>query len=95
MKTISKENQKAKCTAIAEHGRISLIIQKGEVGYGEFAKVLNNIEKNSYISWYGDVEDESGKEQSGLVITSKPMSKPNYTKRRRWIRRIFKGIRQH
>ena len=61
---------KSKCIAIAEYGRINLIIQKGENGYKEFAKVLNNIDKHGGItmSWYGDVEDENGKEQSGLVI---------------------------
>ena len=63
--------KKNKCIAIAECGRINLIIQKGEEGYKEFAKVLNNIEKHGGItmSWYGDVEDENGKEQTGLVIT--------------------------
>ncbi len=63
----------AKCMARAKHGRIELIIRKGEVGYKEFAKVLNVVEENGFMSWYGDVINTEGKEQSGLIITSKPI----------------------
>ncbi len=61
-----------KCMAIAEHGRINLIIRKGEKGYKGFSKVLDKIEKNGIMSWYGDVRNEDGKEQCGLIITSTP-----------------------
>lgn len=62
---------KGKCMAIAQHGRINLIIAKGEKGYAEFKKVLEQIEKNGLMTWYGDVTDENGKDRSGLIITSK------------------------
>lgn len=61
----------AKCIAIVKHGRINLIIRKGEKGYEEFVKVLNKVEKKGLFSWYGDVTDENDKEQSGLIITHK------------------------
>lgn len=60
----------AKCMARTKHGRIELIIRKNEVGYKEFAKVLNSIKKDGCMSWYGDVVNTEGKEQCGLVITS-------------------------
>jgi len=60
------------CTAVVEGDRIQLIIRTGENGYSEFAGVLNAIEKNGCMSWYGDVTDAVGKEQSGLVITTPP-----------------------
>ena len=60
----------AKCTAIASNGRMSLVIRKNDEGYEEFVKVLEAIAKDRIFSWYGDVEDENGKEQNGLVITS-------------------------
>lgn len=62
---------KARCIAIAEHGRINLIISKHEKGYDEFKKVLDDIEKKGIFSWYGDVEDLNGNERSGLVMTIK------------------------
>ena len=72
-----------KCTAICKHGRINLIIKKGEKGYKDFAKVLNNIEKKGFFSWYGDVVNEQGKEQSGLIVTSNYISeKPAKRKKR-------------
>jgi len=60
---------KAVCIAIAEYGRINLIIQKNQKGYNKFAKVLSQIEIDGFQSWYGDVRDEDEKEQSGLIIT--------------------------
>lgn len=60
----------AQCKARAEHGRIELLIRKGEKGYDKFAEVLNAIEKDGCMSWYGDVQSEKGIEQSGLIITS-------------------------
>lgn len=60
----------AKCTAIAKGGRINLVIRKADEGYVEFSKVFDNIEKDGVQVWYGDIEDEHGKEQSGLIITS-------------------------
>jgi hypothetical protein len=61
----------AKCTAVVSRGRINLVIQKGEKGYKAFVKVLNKIDKEGCMSWYGDVTTADGEEQSGLVITSK------------------------
>ena len=63
--------KKAQCIAIAEHGRINLIISKKEKGYDEFKKIIGNIDKKGVFSWYGDVEDLNGNERSGLVITTK------------------------
>ena len=62
--------QKAKCIAIAEDGRINLIISKKEKGYEEFKKILDTIDKKGIFSWYGDVEDLNGNERSGLVIST-------------------------
>ena len=67
-----KEMAKAQCIAIAEHGRINIIISKQDEGYDKFRKVLDAIEKKGCTSWYGDIEDLQGKERSGLVITSNP-----------------------
>jgi len=66
-----KRKEKIKCVAVVEHGRINLIIMKNQKGYKEFAKVLDKIDEKGIMSWYGDVEDEKGKEQSGLIITPK------------------------
>lgn len=66
---------KAICKAIARHGRIELLIKKGESGYREFAEVMNKIADKGFMSWYGDVVDENGKERSGLVITSALLGK--------------------
>jgi len=60
------------CIAIASGDRIELIIRKKDKGYRSFAKVLNAIDKQGCFSWYGDVENEKGKAQSGLIITSNP-----------------------
>jgi len=60
----------AKCIAKTNGRRIELVIRKNEKGYDEFAKVLHFINQDGIQSWYGDVEDENGKEQSGLIITS-------------------------
>jgi len=62
----------ATCTAIARNGRIELVIRQGEDGYEEFAKALTAIEQAGCMSYYGDIENARGKEQCGLVITSKP-----------------------
>ena len=67
-----KMMKKATCTAVAEHNRIQLVIRKGEPGYKAFAKVLNEVEKHGHMSWYGDITNADGKEQSGLIITCKP-----------------------
>jgi hypothetical protein len=68
---MAKRKQKIKCTAIVEHDRIQLIINKKDKGYNEFAKVINKIDKKGVMIWYGDVEDENFIETSGLVITHK------------------------
>ena len=60
------------CTAVAKNGRIQLIIRKGEQGYKAFSSVLVAIEKEAFLSWYGDVRTQDGKEQCGLIITSAP-----------------------
>ena len=65
-----------KCVAIATGDHIELIIRKEDEGYNDFAKVLRGIDEQGYMSWYGDVEDAKGKEQSGLVITSKILHIP-------------------
>ncbi len=57
------------CIAIVEGDRISLAIDKKEKGYQEFSRVLGQIEKYGFMSWYGDV-DIAGVERNGLVITS-------------------------
>lgn len=59
------------CTAIAKNGRINLVVDKKDEGYKAFSEVLTAIEKRGCMSWYGDIEDEKGKEKCGLVITSK------------------------
>ena len=61
-----------KCIAVASGDRINLIIRKGEDGYKAFANVLNKIEKGECFSWYGDVTNENGKEQCGLIVTCQP-----------------------
>lgn len=59
---------KNQCIAIAEGNRINLLIRKGDPGYTAFADILDQIEKNGCLSWYGDIPAN----QSGLVITFKP-----------------------
>lgn len=61
-----------KCIAIVKHGRINLLIRKKEVGYGLVSNVLAAIRNKGFVSWYGDVEDENGNEQCGLILTSEP-----------------------
>jgi hypothetical protein len=63
---------KAVCQAVAEHGRIQLIIRKNQNGYAAFSKILSQIEEHGFISWYGDVTTPEGKEASGLIITAPP-----------------------
>lgn len=60
------------CTAIAsEGGQIHFVIKKGEKGYAAFSKILTDInQQKGALIWYGDIEDENGKEQSGLKIAS-------------------------
>ena len=60
------------CKAIAQDGRINLVINKKEAGYKAFAKVLTALEHNGFMSWYGDVEDENGVVRCGLIITPVP-----------------------
>jgi hypothetical protein len=64
--------KKATCTAVVEHNRIQLVIRKEDPGYKAFANVLNQMEERGSMSWYGDITNADGKEQSGLVITCKP-----------------------
>lgn len=64
--------KRTSCAAVVSAGRINLVIRKGSKGYKAFANVLDTIEKDGYWSWYGDIVDATGKEQSGLVITSQP-----------------------
>jgi hypothetical protein len=61
--------KKATCTAVVEHNRIQLVIRKEDPGYKAFANVLNQMEERGSMSWYGDITNADGKEQSGLVIT--------------------------
>ena len=57
------------CTAIATTHSINLVIEKKEEGYEAFSNILSQIEeKKGMLIWYGDIEDENGKEQSGLKI---------------------------
>lgn len=60
------------CTAIAsEGGQIHFVIKKGEKGYAAFSKILTDInQQKGALTWYGDIEDENGKEQSGLKIAA-------------------------
>lgn len=62
-----------KCNAIVRSGRIQLMISKETSGYMEFVNVLQDIEKNGILTWYGDTTDELGKESCGLIISSQPM----------------------
>jgi hypothetical protein len=69
-------DQRFVCHAVTEGNRIQLVKRKGEAGYDEFNEVLNSIKRNGFVSWYGDVTDENGKEQSGLVITADVAEEP-------------------
>ena len=60
---------KSTCNANVSGGRIQFLIRKNERGYKAFSDVLSAIEKNGFMSWYGDVTDKDGNEQSGLIIT--------------------------
>lgn len=60
----------AKCTAVVRNGRIQLLINKEDVGYEQFSKVLDSINEKGDMTWYGDVTDENGNERSGLIITA-------------------------
>ena len=62
------------CAAVVENGRIQLVIRKGEDGYDEFAEALVGIAAHGCMSWYGDITDAEGAEQSGLIITTPPES---------------------
>lgn len=66
----AEERIVTKCTAIAKDGRINLVIRKEDEGYKEFSSIFDHIEKDGVQVWYGDIEDENGKEQCGLIITS-------------------------
>ncbi len=64
---------KATCIAVAENGRISLLIDKGESGYEEFNKVFSASTRNDSFHFevmvsYGDVADQNGNERCGLRI---------------------------
>lgn len=67
----SPSGRAAACVAVERNGRIQLIIDKSVKGYKAFAKVLNEIGKRGCFSWYGDVRDMAGIEQSGLNITAR------------------------
>lgn len=70
---LTKENPMNSCTAIVEHRRIQFAINKDDEGYSEFAQVLEDINTNGYLSWYGDITDEKGKDRVGLIITTRPL----------------------
>jgi len=67
--TEDKQMKKAICEAVAECDRIQLVIRKGDPGYKAFAHVLREIDIHGCMSWYGDITNTEGKEQSGLIIT--------------------------
>lgn len=77
---------KYKCTAIAEHGRINLIIQKGEKGYKAFSQIIDKIEKKGIFAFYADVTDERGKEQDGIVITD---HSPGTKADQKWAKKVL------
>jgi len=60
------------CIARADCGRIELLINKKDKGYKNFAKIFNSMEnpKNKIIFWYGDIDDNTGKETEGIIITT-------------------------
>ena len=60
------------CQAVADCGRIQLVIDKGDDGYDEFVKVINKIETQGFFSFYGDVTNADGEEQCGLILTPLP-----------------------
>lgn len=64
----------AKCTAVVQHGRINLLIDKSTEGYDEFSKVFKSIDRKgrTILSFYAHVPDENGEESNdmGLIITS-------------------------
>lgn len=66
---------KATCLANVRCGRIQFLIRKKEPGYKEFARILTAIDKGNAMSWYGDVCDKDGKEQCGLILTTRPQIK--------------------
>lgn len=60
------------CIAIVEdQGRIVLLINKKQKGYEDFAAAMKKIEANGLFSWYGDVMDQNGNEQDGIVLSYK------------------------
>ena len=70
--------KQAICDAVAKGNRIQLVIRKGKKGYAAFSKVLSAIENKGCMSWYGDITDAKGKEQCGLIITSKLHAQGRY-----------------
>jgi len=58
------------CPAIAEGNRIQLAIRKDEPGYDLFSNITENIAKHGLFCWYGDITNEKGKEQCGLIFTT-------------------------
>ena len=71
---------KSTCMVNVSNGRIQFLIRKNEKGYKAFSDVLSAIKKNGFLSWYGDVSDKDGNEQSGLIITGKIFSTENIEK---------------
>lgn len=67
----------ATCTAVADGDRIQLVIRKGEPGYEAFVDALVFIERDGFMSWYGDVQTPEGDEQCGLILTRCPRNNPN------------------
>lgn len=60
----------AECKAVANNGRIQLLIDSTEQGYPEFMSVLKDISKKGCLSWFGDVSDDNGKERCGIIIAA-------------------------
>ena len=64
-----KKKEKTTCTAIKDHSRITLVITKQDKNYHAFADIVKAIERNGLHAWYGDIENEKGKEQTGIILT--------------------------
>ena len=55
----------ATCTAVVRGDRINLVIDNGENGAKEFARVLKLATDRGLMTWRGDITDENGKERRG------------------------------
>ena len=69
---------KSACNANVRGDRIQLLIREDEPGYDAFKKVLAAISMDGFMSWYGDVRDNDGKEQCGLIITTHSQNKKRW-----------------